>query len=489
MAELFKSKIHRKCDDNEAYFYDACECFKLVFTFVITSEIDLFSNKTLFQNSIQEWKKLNPLLNCEILSLSNDSNNRYFAFVEDESQIENVLFLQYKIAFEEKTPEKITEAIWKLVSEREANSPFDYKQRLLWKILICRLSNNTKDYHLFFIVNHAIADGRSVYYSFIDLFQIIQGFYEKNFIHKEKIEHKCIPDVDSKNLSLKEKQKISNKKCPEFINVVKATLESKYDTYLSDLLGNIDLNSAILTDNNKIYITLKNLIDDSKNFHTKLSTFVFENEKLDKLLMKCRKENVKLNGCLNMVSIIAMKILYHKMNEENSIPIYYMNAVSLNREPMKNINSLGFKVNNLLFEFDVDLGENFLNEWYDKFWDLSRVESNKMHEMIKNGDHYRSIDYSNIPTGNNFSNHFFLTNIGKMEPLDGEDKNRLIKINQRFAQLNFSKDSRWRLFYIHVLTVKNSLNFSIITNSHFVSVSQKKIFIENFQAILNRIIE
>ena len=60
MAELFKSKIHRKCDDNEAYFYDACECFKLVFTFVITSEIDLFSNKTLVQNSIQEWKKLNP---------------------------------------------------------------------------------------------------------------------------------------------------------------------------------------------------------------------------------------------------------------------------------------------------------------------------------------------------------------------------------------------------------------------------------------------
>lgn len=114
-------------------------------------------------------------------------------------------------------------------------------------------------------------------------------------------------------------------------------------------------------------------LDDSF-LNSKFRTFFFDEIKFNKLKAKCKSKNIKLNGCLNILSSIALKkLLVNKLSGQNSDKIYFINSVSLRN--YLNLETFVEKqsvmcccINHFCFVMEEKFDVNEPNQWKEKFW-------------------------------------------------------------------------------------------------------------------------
>ena len=499
-------KLIRKLGQNEKIFHGQSDINRsyIYRSFIITSEVNLYENVDLVYKAIDEWKRIHPLLRCRVLSKTNPENNTkegYFAYATDEKikSHANVNYLKYK-----SNSSKTCEDIWKLLVEREATLPLDGENGLLWRLTFLEVKNLSKPGHSNFVYavilafDHAIMDGRSSYYAVLQLFSIIEDLYNSNYTRPKEN-----PLLPSKEEIFKHKRNDNQPqtpkyylKAPKFLdmeNAIKTTyIPLKY------LARDEEERGMIYTLDNKPFLSIKELVNISKNSNSKFRTLVIHKADLADILRKCKVNGVKLTSFLNISIILALRMMYEKFCEkirydDNDQLINYSINISLREfenfqayNPEKNSTIgcyIGLSFNS--FGDNLRFGES---GWVKNFWELARRESEEFHRKLDNGEFINSIHLpSKKKEKNEFFYHFGNSNLGVLQ--SAVKGKKMIRVKQTFATSKYSKENFLCWFSNLIATIENQLCWTISYNTGTVRQEVITMFIDNLTKVIKELME
>jgi hypothetical protein len=206
----------------------------------------------------------------------------------------------------------------------------------------------------------------------------------------------------------------------------------------------------LLKDESERFISICELIKNHSSSSpdntnaTKLITFCFGPEKVRKYLAKCKSEGLKLTGALNMLLILAFKVLSNKYNAELD-RVYFMNSISLRQFLPEEIRSkaatFSYMANAMPIYFDLDQAEpnNSIEYYLENFWRLAKLESNTLHQKIANNQQFIRWDWAKVNrTDNQMLFYFFLSNIGAYT-WPSNDSSSLFDFKDSYMTLNLKK--------------------------------------------------
>lgn len=457
--------------------------------FKVSSKLDLFEHISSIDRAIFNWKQINALLRCKIITLATDNNKlisseKYLSFADEEkiNSSENVFFVSLK----ESNSDRESNA-WRILYDREYNIPFvDVENGLLWRLTFFRLNDST--FYIYFTIHHAIVDARNVYCIIEDLLNMI--LLEVNGKSSIKGTSDFVePDIEVKvQMHGPKNYEISSHHDKEFTEFGKIP-----DSFRSELpvISNFDNNLFKTVQVSNGNIVSCDLIPESIPLISRTKSVILNKEMLDKLLKKCKQNDTKLTGCMHLVAILAARQLYthYKTSQEYLNKIQYHFIANLRpffNPPLSNI-IMGYfaVVFNGVFDTDVD---------FDNFWIHAKNESDMIHLKIKNNEHFENAKHDGllldeINSGKIYKNtcvHFALSNLGVMNTQINE--NRMVNIEEHYFGTSCQRD-RWSAYLFHGLTtVNNQLCWSITYNPEFIreEIAERiRALIEN---ILNEIL-
>jgi hypothetical protein len=228
--------------------------------------------------------------------------------------------------------------------------------------------------------------------------------------------------------------------------------------------------SEFVDEKNACVLRVDDLMEKSRlEFSTKSKGFILNAGILFKLLRKCKTKEIKLTGCLNVITALATLHLYKNIVPYQSM--YYeaiqfhllVNLRPFLNPPLDNLASGLWAV-----VFNCILTES---ELYKDFWQLAKIQSDSIHERLKQNEQFESakMDFcllEQIRSDMQFSNgggvHFALSNLGSM-------KNKTsIKIKEHHFGFSFV-ENRWNSLVFHgITTVDDELSWSITYNSNAI---------------------
>jgi hypothetical protein len=513
MSQEINSKILRKLGAAEVvYDYELkLKGCVLPFTMILSSEIDLFAQKSLIDDSLRKWKELHPFLNAKIVNLDSENPNdenrfsqeRYFALMDPElsNNLENISYLRLE---SNSNKELSNQKIINLLHERELNiKPVNSKTGPLWRLGIYELER-AKQYTLILNIHHAIVDGRNALAIMEQLVNLIDKAinndqssiryesYEISSSIEEKLfnnDEKLIKDVKP---AYSEFEPSPDSKIPAFLAPNKESPHNNlvYEVKFTYLFEKANRNQPLVLSRK----------DKDSEWFSAFTTFSFD--KVDKLTSKCRKFGAKLTGCLNLVSALATMHLYKSHSEKIDSSLYekvnYHYLVNL--RPFLGLDNLKMGywpvVQNGKLSTEnkkLDLGND---QWYRReFWDLVKYESDLIHTRLSNEEHIESakldaqlldlINDKNFKFEQGGSVHFALSNLGPFKPV--ETKSLHIK---EFYYNTSTAPNRWSAVMFHGLsTVENTLCWSFGYNSKLIDEKYAKFLCDSILMILEKAIQ
>lgn len=505
-------RLLRRLGQNERIFHGQNDFSRsyIYRTVIITSDIDLYNNLNVVYAAVDEWKRVNPLLKCRVITKPDYTNNnvygankeKFFAFADDSKikGYDNIKFLYY-----DSHSSKSCEDLWKLLVEKETTLTLDGENGLLWRLTFFQIKTMTKpgynsSSHLYAVIltfDHSVMDGRSSYSALLNLFAIIEDMYKTNY-NKQR-EHQILPSKEdiykAKRQTPLQTQVVSNYiKAPHFLDIENAIKSSyirlKYLTPEEESFG------IIYTHDKKPYVTVRELVEISKTNNSKFRTLVIQKNDLARILKKCKDNNVKLTTFINMCLVLAIRMIYEK-NQQNypkeSATINFTTNISLREFPeylMYNPekNYVGCYIGLSFSTFRERLYFYNNPNWINEFWRLSKKESDDFHERLAKGEYIHSI---NLPPKkkehDEFFYHFGNSNLGSL-PSSLDDR-RMIKIRQAFATGKYSRENFLCWFSNLIATVDNQLCWTVSYNTFFIKQEFINLIIENLTKVIKELIK
>ena len=462
---------------------------------LISSEIDIYKDIDLVKKAIKKWMCMNTFLRCIVAkrkAADSDKLEEYFALPSDDkmTNFENVKFLYYN----SKSRDETFDQIWKLLVEKEKVVPFG-DASLLWRLTFLQIKcmpesfKGTFHYILTLTYDHSIMDGKSSYTQLLKLIALVENMKNLN-LESEPMETYIPPCKEEvfKNRPPMPEQPAGNCyiKTPEFLDVKNAS-HSAY-VRLENLSLEEEEHGLVYTHENKPFVSVKELIQISKEIYSKFRTFIIAESELGKLLQKCRQNETKLTSLLNMIIILALKRFYLSNGDEQTKhdPITFANIVSLRElEEFKLLkpDTLGYFASIYLNAFR---DKNALSgtDWQKELWLLAQQESKSFHILLNNGQFTQPIWLTIPKAENEFWYHFANTNLGVVD--SSLTENRLIRVEQTFTSLKYpANQSYW---FINMLaTVNNQLCWTVHFDSHYIKQEFISIIIQNIRQIIHDI--
>jgi hypothetical protein len=241
--------------------------------------------------------------------------------------------------------------------------------------------------------------------------------------------------------------------------------------------------------------------------------FTIKPDNIKKLLNKCKKENIKLNGCLTMIQLTALKMLLNN-NKSNDINIkkeiqFHTPVTIRNSEKFKEVSGIesdncGCSNNELMgkyalsvirqcplinIDINIDINKTTTPQsynWCQNFWQLAKADSFDLHSRIENNDHlknYKFQDLNKTELEKNEMPYFFETvNVGNVP--SSMTKDSLIQISEASSYFSMTDESIKQGIYItHIITFDDKLCWSIIFNQKLIKTK----IINEFIQLLNDI--
>ena len=524
-TEKTKANLIRKLGIIENYFHGEIEKGTSInaSTILITSEIDIFEYKDLFNKAVKLWKQTQPFLRSKVVHLNENvnnenenyfpHNNKYFAFINDDEELDvnNVNYLYLKS--DESVGSKYDDCgdYWKLLIERELTIPIDWENGPMWRLMLVNLKktsnqqppeNNIFEYCLIVTVSHAIFDGTSAFVSLISLFSIFEALYMNKLDLNDIYDAKVIKPVENyateyinrledKN-NLADYVHLNGFKKPSDLIITKEADRTDYypiQSYNEKTdYGKLKFYSAI---DNKPLIGLDELLSISKSSITKFYFNTFEGDKYNKFLAKCKEKKAKVTGVFNTIFIIAWRLVYKKfVNQEDGDlldqKINYLTIVNL-RSFLKEIDigSLVWFCNNLYSSFDHKFDTSDHDFWHEKFWNFARQESEMFHDRLKRGEQFKLLEASKPIDHDEVRIHYGLSNL--LVPSQIAQIVKLIQLKDLFTLTSYRKDWSSDFSYNNIISVGDKMCWTLSYNSYFVKNETIDYFIQMVNEIYDKL--
>lgn len=467
----------------------------------IQCAMELFSeeNIEMFKQAILMWKRTHKFLSSRIVKTN--QFDYYFEYIDDEDEsymFENVRFLRLE------NHKNVSRHVYKTVSDflfehclSDEINPDKNAERLLWNMYLFEFDRENRVYDMIVNHHHTISQGFSTVNSLFTLLRIFESIYKNEFI--ELNENVVFPGCENlfafkKPLNGELGVKTYRLKVPSFINRQRAkaaSLSQKPPEYL-------DMHSSIMNvETSEIFETMERLFDVSRMNHVKFKVFYLEAELFSKLILKCKAEGAKINGCLEVLTSLAFLEWHRKhstLDDDELEQICYFIIVDLRKYVDKgeiDEATLGLCTGGLLAYPDM----NELNRiGYDPsnvnkyFWPLVRETSEQLHERLRS-DNTKFFPRLYAPERDDLYYHFFISNIGLPPNPHYFD---LIKLNSEdcFGISTFDATILKRLFQFYAIMGTNGeLKYFVNYNSHFIDSYLIDDFIEIFNSIVHHVLK
>ena len=466
-------------------------------TLLISSEIDFYKNINLVKKAIAEWRNMNALLRCCVANKQSENStlkDDYFAQVPDDklNSLDNVKFLYYTSKLDQSFDE-----IWKLIVEKEKLDSIT-DDSLLWRLTFFQIKslpeffNGNYHYTLTLTYDHSIMDGRSSYNSLLQLLTIIENMYVFNHT-SEPADTTILPSKEEifkqrPKLVLDQILKNCFIKTPEFLDV-KNAIKSSY-IRLKYLSAEEEEHGCIYTHEHQPFVRVKELTEISQKNNSKFRTLLINQQDLEKILKKCKQNETKLTSFINMVIILALRLVYLKYGDEEAKndPINFTVNVSLREtEEFKDLkpSALGCYVGLYFNSFKEKFNLND-NTWKKELWTYASQESKAFHARLSNGQFIQPVVLATPRAKNEFFYHFANSNIGVVKACMTEK--RLIRIKQSFTTSRYNPENNFCWFTNLIATINNQLCWSISFNSYYIKQEYISLIIANISKIIKKIL-
>lgn len=503
---LIEKIFHGVNDKSRSYIYR---------TVIISSQINLFDNIGLVNEAIQEWKNVHPLLRCRVIKANSEDKQHsiikenYFAFATEEKQksLENVKYLYYK---PETNNNKLNycDDIWKLLLEKETTMPLDGENGLLWRLTFFQIENKKNPSNTNFLFaciltfDHAIMDGRSSYNSLLQLFSIIERMHLKDYRKREK-QHHLLPSKEEmfKDRVQSVESLNSNRyylKAPKFLNITKnGTTNTQPKFELPKHLTQEDVDKGVVYHHDHTpYVSVKELIEISKTNNSKFKALLITKKELERILKKCKENNVKLTTYVNIAVGLALRMMYEKNENKSNQTINYTTNVSLRELPeyknyaknYKLAESIGCYIGLSFSSFNEDLKHNEISnpDWVKDFWLKCKQETDTFHENLNKGEFIHSIHLPNKKKEfDEFFYHFGNSNLGVLR--SDASSSKLIKVRQAFATGRYAKENFLCWFTNLLATIDGQLCWTISFNSNMIRENVIDELVHNLTKIIRAV--
>jgi hypothetical protein len=382
---------------------------------------------------------------------------------------------------------------------------------LLWHLTIIEkcgdaLNSSEHEYEMILLLNHAISEGKNSHWIMMQLLEIIESnLNDPSFETRTNLT--LLPPIEDlyyKNYSDKERELEST----PLINYPQFLKEKIDETFLTNnsFSGDEKLLDKIVysygENHNLIeHMRLRDLIESSKSNSIKISRLMFEEERTTKLMKKCKAENCKLTGALNVLSCFALNKYFKKhgyiskVNEsdiESTLPYY--TAISLRQfntigceDIVEQVNNyeMGFYVTGMMSKIVVP---EFNDELFkEEFWKYAREDTRQLHERLKRGDAFIPLKSAPIPADMIIDFHG-LSNLGVLP--NRPTPSSKIHIIQGFSEINLERSVvAYGLNFFFISTVNNQLCVSIVNNGVITQNSFINEFINNFKTIFDSLLD
>lgn len=513
--------VMRKLGGFESYFHDEIEKKGTinVSTFVFSSLIDLFEHKELFHKAVTLWKQTQPFLCSRVIAP--ERSNRYFVYTSDDKihRSDNISYLYFK---RERNSESIDDCkdYWKLLIEREFSIPIDWKNGPMWRLTLVKLKPNDLadkfEYCMISTATHAIFDGQSAFASLAGLFTLVENLYTDKFQVEHLFQAKVADSIEQTVNAHLEKNPIECEfnhvepfKHPRNFMVKNFYSDRKFYISVDELnKPDADLKGAFYSDfDQSEVISLKALVELSKESLTKLYFIKLGGEKFKNFLVNCKKKGTKVTSVINMMFIIAWRLAYENLlddekstqlaselssdssdrypiltntslNSARTQPINYSTIVNL-RGYLKEYDpdSLAWLCNSLYSRFDIDTDLSDSQFWTHKFWELARQESESFHARLKRGEQFKVTERLTPLQDGESRIHYGLSNL--VVPSYVIQHLELFKIDELYTTASYRQGWSNDFSYHNVISLGDTLCWVVSYNSNFIKNEAIKIFVNS----------
>ena len=455
---------------------------------IVSSKIDFNSSSLILKKAIYEWKRIHPFLRC---SIQKESDDKFSFVIANENKIENSL-MNIEFLYYENNDVNINNHLIELLTEREILLKFNLEKDLLWRLKFFKLeqTNDGFKYLILYSVQHAICEARYKYLGLIELFEIIEDIYNNKYVEKQC--YNILPAVENR-FQFRNDGKINFNfpKVPSFVNAKDAKHQSITDDYYYKNIDSSHLDGFIKTTKNENYISIKELIKSSIMNNSKFKFLKFDKSLIEPIIKKSKSKGVKMNGCINMILIIAHKLLYESYGVQIN-QINYYNSISfrqyLDKEEEKEAQKFSYLVSGLPKYYDFDIPDQCGFDYYmNNFWSMAKLESDSFHERLNQKEHYISWvwnDFKYEPS--NMWYEFFCANLGSLPSSANSDYAKsLIRVNEFYELMRIDESSKDSISTSVTCSLENNLLLVMMYNSFFIS----KKHIESLSNTVSKILD
>lgn len=461
--------------------------------FKIESKIDINGNKTLMNEAIHEWKQCYPLLRCGIREIDNES---YFTFADEFKILNSDHNVDYLYLEPHNLSKDYVDGLIRLLSLRELNIPLDYDNGLLWRITFvhvkCDQSSPFYTYYIIFSTSHLITDGKSIYYSIMQLLRIVDALNSNTY---ERLRFAAKIDLPDPSAFIKKGPQLPQERynfpsIPDFLDKKITHVDTKTTENVDIPFERADEIYFYSYHKENFAISLNSLITLSKTSSLKIKTFKFEKERFSRLLAKSKEKNIKLNGCLNIIACLATKMLIDKYSiDKTQFPIVFANALNLRQleqlgdDLKNNYNIMKCYINGFYKVLDNNFDSND-DKWVEKFWEWAKEDSDELIQRLNSGDLVRKANWNNQEGTMRY--HFFLSNLGILPERINDCS---FKCSEFYVNSFFADDSSNRLLFLSVCCLNQELLWSVNYVENFINSDLINEFIKNVIHVFDLVIK
>jgi hypothetical protein len=452
--------------------------------FLFESEFDLFQNKVNVYRAIEKWKSIHPLLNARLVVKKTENNDMpilYYDFNQKFDTEVNVNFLRF---------DSNENDCWKYIIEYEQSRPFQSQTGPLWRLHFIEL--NAHHYALVSNTHHAITDGKNSFVIHQELFKIIEDFFifAESIAKNQEIEFEYGLSSDPRFTDLPNSIKLHIKDNPQS------------DLFIPELLKPNSLNVSItrqgkfFKQNGEVFVTVEEITKNRSRSLSQFEIIHISSEEFTELMLKCKKNDVKLTGCLETLLTLGFYEALKKHANDDLFEYDLRYHTTINTRPYLNpkleFSTMGVWIAGIepLIKLNKEIN-------VDNFWSIANENSFRLHEYIKQRGFFSKKDqeeeekyYQKVLRGftvKDVHNMFVFTNIGKVDSYARSSKGK-IKLLEFYSTESFVLESDFCSAFTSCCSIDGRLYWGFSYNRILFKESFIKDWIFFIQSIVTRLV-
>jgi hypothetical protein len=392
----------------------------------------------------------------------------------------------------------------------------------MWRLMFIKLRQSEQadkfDYCLITTATHSVFDGHSAFQTLANLFYIIENVYtdklKKELIRQAKVAN-TIEETVIKHLeniqNIGSYNKLDGFKQPASFCVKDIQTDRKIYIPVDELNSSTnEVKGAFYSEiDDSLYITLDKLLEISRNSLTKMYFISFQGDKFKRFISKCKLNNTKITGVINLMMVIAWRMAYENLNNNESrskeitanmsstssdkYPILSTTKLSevtrtqkINFSTIVNLrahikdieqDALAWLCNSLYSSFDKDTDLSDPSFWNTTFWQYAREDSESFHDRLKRGEQFQIFESHKPLEADESRIHFGLSNM--IIPNQATQMLKMFKIDQLYTTASYRKGWVNDLTYHNMININDNLFWIVSYNSYFMKNETVKIFVNS----------